>query len=81
MEDIREKVYNFKTKNKEGFIQSEIDALLKDYPNINMDKFNSALMGITCMRINDETVIYHCDIDKALRCGIENRNLRIEEWD
>lgn len=81
MEDIRERVYNFKTKNKEGFVQSEIDALLKDYPEINTDKFNSALMGVTCMRINDETVIYHCDIEKALRCGIENRNLRIWEWD
>ena len=32
MENIREKVYNFKTKNKEGFVQSEIDTLLKDYP-------------------------------------------------
>ena len=81
MKNIREKVYGFKTKNKEGFVKSEIDALLKDYPNINMDKFNSALMGITCMRINNETVIYHCDIDKALRCGIENRNLRGWEWD
>ena len=28
------------------------------------------------MRINDETVIYHCDIDKALHRGVENRNLR-----
>jgi len=46
-----------------------------------MDKFNSALIGITCMRINDETVIYHCDIDKALRCGVENRNLRTWELD
>ena len=79
--DDRQKVYNFKTKNKEGFVQSEIDTLLKEYPDINMDKFNSALMGITCMIINDETVIYHCDIDKALRCGIENRNLRSWEWD
>ncbi|NRB62855.1 MAG: hypothetical protein HRU40_07480 [Saprospiraceae bacterium] len=81
MENIRKKVYNFKTKNKEGFVQSEIDTLLKDYPNINIDKFNSALRGITCMMINDETVIYHCDIYKALRCGTENRNLRVWEWD
>ena len=81
MKKIREKVYNFKTKNKEGFVQSEINTLLKDYPNINIDKFNSALRGITCMMINDEIVIYHCDIDKALCCGIENRNLSSWEWD
>lgn len=81
MENIREKVYNFKTKNKEGFIQSEIDTLLKDYPKINMDKFNNALMGNTCMMIDDEIVMYHCDIEKALRCGVENRNLRNWELD
>jgi len=81
MKNITEKVYSFKTKNKEGFVQSEIDSLLKDYPDINMDKFNSALRGVTCMRINDEIVIYHCDIDKALRCGIENRSLSSWEWD
>ena len=81
MENIREKVYNFKTKNKEGFVQSEIDMLLKDYPDINMNKFNSALRGITCMMVDNETVIYHCDIEKALCCGIENRNLRTWEWD
>ena len=81
MENIREKVYNFKTKNKEGFVQSEIDMLLKDYPDINLDKFNSALRGITCMMVDNETVIYHCDIEKALCCGIENRNLRTWEWD
>ena len=81
MESIRKRVYEFKTKNKEGFVQSEIDVLLKEYPNINMDKFDSALMGITCMQINNELVIYHCDIESALRCGIENRNLRSWEFD
>ena len=81
MGSIREKVYNFKTKNKEGFVQSEIDILLKDYPDINMDKFNNALMGNTCIMVDNEIVTYHCDIEKALHCGIENRNLRSLEWD
>lgn len=80
-ENIEEKVYNFKTKYKEGFVKSEINSLLKDYPNINMDKFNGALMGITGMIINNELVTYHCDIHKALSCGLENRNLHIWEWD
>lgn len=80
-ENIREKVYNFKTKNKQGFVKTEIDTLLKDYPDINMDKFNDALMGITVMMVNKEMVIFHCDIEKALRCGIENRGLYAEEWD
>lgn len=81
MENIRKKIYNFKTKNEEGFVQSEIDTLLKDYPDINMDKFNSALMGNTCVMVGNESVMCHCDIEKALRCGVENRNLRSWEWD
>lgn len=81
MSNIKEKVYNFKTKNKEGFTNSEIKKLLKDFPEINMDKFNSALMGITCMRIDNETVIYHCDIESALHCGVDNRDLGSFEWD
>lgn len=78
---IKEKVYGYKTKYKEGFIQSEIDNLLKDYPNINMDKFNNALTGITCMIIDNQMVIYHCDIALALNCGIDKRNPRNNEWD
>ena len=77
----KEKVYSFKTKYKQGFIQSEIDELLEEFPNINMEKFNNALMGNTCMVKNDEIIQYHCDIEKALYCGMENRNLRNEEWD
>jgi len=79
--EIEEKVYNFKTKNKEGFIHNEIEDLLKDYPNINMDKFNEALFGNTCMIIDGEMVQYHCDIYKALICGIKNRSLYSSEWD
>jgi len=79
--EIRKKVNEFKTKNKSGFIKSEIEEILKDYPGINVDKFNDALLGITCTKVDGELVIYHCDIDKALRCGIENRGLTQEEFD
>jgi len=81
MATIRDKIYNFKTKHEEGFIQSEIDVLLKGYPDIDMDKFHNALMGITCMIRDEETIIYHCDIEKALYCGIEGRDLYSWEWD
>jgi hypothetical protein len=79
--NITEKVYNYPTKHKEGFVQSEIDALLKDFPNIDMEKFNDALMGNTCIMKDNEIVQYHCDIEKAIICGIEKRNLRGYEWD
>jgi len=78
---IYQDIYNFKTKNKEGFVKDEIEKLLEKYSNINKEKFNDALCGITCIKIDDEFVIYHCDIEKALRCGIENRNLHGYEFD
>lgn len=79
--DPRKDIENFKTKNEEGFVQSEIEQLLLNYPGINMEKFNGALNGITCMKIDNELVIYHCDVEKALLCGIEDRDLNIYEWD
>lgn len=79
--EIHVKVYGYKTKYPEGFIKREIEELLKDYPGIHMDKFNDALMGNTCMMRNNEVISYHCDIEKAIVCGTENRRLRSWEWD
>ncbi len=73
--NTREKVTAFKTKHNNGFIQTEIDMLLKDYPDIDMDKFHMALLGVTCLEIDNETIFYHCDIIYAIRCGIENKSL------
>ena len=77
----KEKVYNFKTKHEQGFLKEEIKEILKDYPEVDMEKFNDALMGITCMMIDKKMIIYHCDILNALNCGIEKRGLTNLEWD
>lgn len=74
-------INKYKTKHKAGFVKSEIEDLLKNYPGIDMEKFNDALTGITCMGIDNEMVIYHHDIEKAIRCGLEKRNLTEEEFD
>lgn len=79
--NIEDKVNSFKTKHEQGFIGSEIEELLKDYPDVDRVKFNNALNGITCMVIEDEIIIYHCDIATALRCGIEKREVRGYEFD
>lgn len=78
---IQERVDGFKTKHKSGFVKSEIEELLKSYPKIDMEKFNNAMIGITCSGIDGEIIIYHCDVEKAIRCGIEKRSLRTHEWD
>lgn len=80
-EQIYKDVYGFKTKHPQGFIKTEIEMLLLNYPNINMDKFSNALQGITVTSVKDETVIYHCDIEKALLCGVQDRDLYSYEFD
>ena len=79
--NLQEKVFNYPTKYKEGFTHKEIEALLEEFPGVHRDKFDDALCGITCLIREEGFVIYHCDILSALRCGLENRDLKLEEWD
>ena len=79
--ELEDLVYNYPTKNKEGFIWEEQNKLLEQFPDINIDKFNSVLTGITCIMADGHLVIYHCDILQALVCGLENRNQTVAEWD
>jgi len=79
--ELENLVYGFKTKYKEGFVQSEIEELLKNYPNIDREKFNKAFWGNTCMVRNEEIITYHCDVYTALLCGIEERDIKASEWD
>ena len=80
-ENIWEQVESFDTKNSEGFTQTEMNIILQKYPNINMEKFNAAMNGNTCMMIDNETITYHCDLVTALCCGLENRNINSSEFD
>lgn len=81
-DDVFKLVYlDFKTKYEHGFVKDEIKEITEMFPMLNMDRFNDALMGITCMMIDNEIIIYHCDIEKALLCGIESRSLYSYEFD
>lgn len=79
--ELEKKVLEFPTKNIEGFTYSEIQLLLENYPSINREKFNEALMGITGLLIDEEFITYHDDVLLALRCGLENRSPTLFEWD
>ncbi len=70
----------YKTKHKEGFTAYEINTILERY-SIDEDKFYEALGVNTCMVIGGQTITYHCDVEKGLRCVIENREQTFEEWD
>ena len=80
--ELSDLVYNYPTKQKAGFIASEEKDLLSKFSDINMGKYNEAMTGNTCMLDeNDGVITYHCDILKALRCGIENREIMWFEFD
>jgi hypothetical protein len=70
---ITERVNTYPTKYKEGFTPSEIDELLKEYPNINMKKFNDSMMCHTGSIIDGEFVVYHCDVELALKCSVKKK--------
>ena len=79
-------VYKYPTKRKEGFRpeeQEDIIAKVKvHFPDINMKKYDDAMMGNTCMMDGDgKFIIYHCDVFNALNCAIDNRDLTLDEWD
>ena len=79
---LYERVYNYKSKSEYGLIEAEILEVLKDYPDCNMDKYNDAMFGNTCMVNDDKEVInYQCDVYSAILCGVENRDQTLHEWD
>lgn len=86
LKNIHKFVYEYKTKHDDGFINSEIEnvkfIINKLYGPLNEEKFKSALEVITCQMDNkDGFIIHHCDIENAIRCGLENRDLTIVEFD
>jgi hypothetical protein len=80
--NLEEIVYNTKTKNKHGYTDREIFYLiLKIGGTINLDRYNDAMMGNTCMMDGDDIINYHCDVVTALSCGFENRDIKLNEFD
>lgn len=73
-------VNKYPVKYEYGFTSEEIKNLLKEY-DLNPESFYNALGINTCMIIDGQTITYHCDIEKALFCVVENRNQNIWEWD
>lgn len=77
---IKDFVYSYKTKHKQGFTKTEIESLLEEM-NINEKRFYKALGINTCMVIEGEIITYHTDVLKSVICAVENRQQNIMEWD
>lgn len=80
-EKIHDLVYNFRSINKYGLTVEELLVLLKKLkiaPEVFNEKFGE---GNTCAFISGRIVMYHCDIELAIICCLENREKTFEEWD
>ena len=80
IKNITNIVNNYPVKYEYGFTSEEIKNLLKEY-DLNSESFYKALGVNTCMIIDGQTITYHCDIENALFCVVENREQNIWEWD
>lgn len=66
----------------DGFTNVEMHLfVLKYYPDMNWDKVNEAMFANTCAAYNGILVNYKHDVYVAFICGLENRDLNVEEWD
>jgi len=70
-----------KNKYKEGYTSLEIRELLNLNPEIDSEKFFSALKGCTGMIKDGHMITYHCDVDLAIKCCLENRDPKPWEVD
>ena len=78
---VFELVYNYPTKYELGFTNSEIEDVLKKFPNINREYYENALMGVTVCMVNDEMITFSCDVENALICGLKKTDLVGVKWD
>lgn len=73
-------ISQYQRKYDIGFTYSEIGEILK-INNIDESIFYIMLGTNTVTKINDEIVVYTCDVELALRCIIENRDKTFDEFD
>jgi hypothetical protein len=79
--ELHDRIYGFDT-TFDGLTNVELHLFrLKYYPDINMDKVNDAIFGNTGLINNGILVNYRHDVYMAFICGLEDRDLTVEEWD
>jgi hypothetical protein len=70
---ITERVNTYPTKYEEGFTPTEINELLKEYPNIDMKKFNEATSYLTGVMIDGEFITFHSDVEFAIKRSVKKK--------
>jgi hypothetical protein len=80
--NLEQYVVYFPTKHDTmGFTDKEIADLLIVFPVITKKKFYKAMGISTAMAIDGDPILYRHDVLLAIRCILEKRKPRLEEWD
>ena len=80
--DINKFIYGYETRFKEGFTPEEVKEILdKLKDEMNMEKWDDAMMCNTCINKEGIPLTFHSDLTTGLRCGIENRDIHWWEFD
>lgn len=78
---VNEYIDNYPRKHNRGFTHTELLDLLSKIEDISIPHVENALMGNTCMVIDGDIITYTWDVQKAIQCGLEKRQLYVGEWD
>jgi hypothetical protein len=77
---LKEYIYEYPTKHKEGFTDSELLKIIYDL-HLGKGRFFDKLGVNTCMVIEEEIVLYHEDVLRTIRLIWERRDMYHYEWD
>ena len=82
---IEDVVTSFHTKHELGFNSTEQETLVNYFKSnskvFNIEKYNSALTGITCAMGPNGIIIYPCDMITAIACATQDRDMKPYEFD
>lgn len=75
------KLSYYKQTSEFGFTRAEIRSIIDDHDEIDEDAFMDALTGCTGIVDEEHFITFDCDVEKAIQCGLEGRELHSWEWD
>lgn len=82
---VHDYISTYPLLHEQGYTGEELEFVLNEiksnFPDFNQSKFDDNMMGNTCMVIDGKAIMYYWDVSQAMMCGLEDRNLRIDEWD
>ena len=81
--NIKEIIDSFPRKHPNGFNPWELEELLKNFPKIDLEKFNDEISADTYIKddINNLLIRYTYDIHRAIDIAITGRPVSDFEWD